>query len=233
MHGSTRCRLTDGIPGAHAKFMRRGFILALLALSACIPKVDQPPVAGPSKAPIIAADAATRQCHADLARDAVEFKVLPDRSFGGGCTALGAVQLLDMGTPVTNLGAMTCPLARSFARWTKESVQPAATQWLGSRIVKVESFGTYACRPVNGQNGAKLSEHGRANAVDIGAFVTADGRRVTVLEGWRSDDEKVRSFLRAVHQAGCHRFPIGLGPDANGFHADHFHFDMGAGPYCR
>ena len=213
--------------------MRRGIVLALLALSACIPKVEQRPAAGPAKAPSAETSAATRQCHADLNRDAVQFKILADRSFDGGCSALGAVQLLDIGTPVTNLGAMTCPLARSFARWTRESVQPAAAQWLGSRIVKVESFGSYACRPVNGQAGGKLSEHGRANAVDIAAFVTADGRRVTVREGWRSDEEEVRSFLRAVHQAGCNRFPIGLGPEANAYHADHFHFDMGAGPYCR
>jgi hypothetical protein len=24
-----------------------------------------------------------------------------------------------------------------------------------------------------------------------------------------------------------------LGPDANAFHYNHFHFDMGPGPYCR
>jgi hypothetical protein len=213
--------------------MRRGMILALLMLSACIPKADQPTAKRPSKVPIVEADAATRQCHADLARDAVEFKILPDRRFGGGCSALGTVQLIDFGTPVTNLGAMTCPLARAFTRWTKQAVQPAARQWLGSRIVKVESFGTYSCRPVNGQSGNKLSEHGRSNAVDIAAFVTEDGRRITVLDGWRSDDEQVRSFLRAIHQAGCSRFAIGLGPEANSLHSDHFHFDMGNGPYCR
>src|SRR3546814_7134984 len=101
---------------------------------------------------------------------------------------------------------MPGPLARESARWTRQAVQPAARNWLGSQVVKIESFGTYACRPVNGMAGGKLSEHGRANAVDISAFVLRDGRRITVLEGWNSDDDDVRAFLRAVHQAGCRRF---------------------------
>ncbi|HEX8580092.1 MAG TPA: extensin family protein, partial [Allosphingosinicella sp.] len=36
-----------------------------------------------------------------------------------------------------------------------------------------------------------------------------------------------------VHQAGCRRFGVTLGPDANAFHRDHLHFDMGQGPDCR
>jgi hypothetical protein len=209
--------------------MRRWAILVTLLLTACIPKGEREP------APAARQSTArqTLQCHADLAREGVRFKALEDRAFGGGCSAVGAVQLLDIGTPVTNLGAMTCPLARQFARWTREAMQPAARAWLGSRVVKVESFGTYSCRPVNGRAGARLSEHGRANAVDIGAFVLADGRRITVKAGWNGGDEDVRRFLRAVHGAGCRRFGVVLGPDADSFHRDHLHFDMGQGPYCR
>ena len=216
--------------------MRRGLCLFLLLLASCIPKVDPPatpPRAPEAKVETERPDKATLMCHADLRRDAVEFKVLPNRTFGGGCSALGAVQLLEIGTAVTNLGAMTCPLAREFSRWTREAVQPAAERWLGSKVVRVESMGTYSCRPVNGVAGGKLSEHGRSNAVDIGAFVLEDGRRVTVLEGWASEDEHVRQFLGDIHQAGCRRFSVGLGPNANALHANHFHFDMGQGPYCR
>jgi hypothetical protein len=158
---------------------------------------------------------------------------LPDRTFDNGCSALGAVQLLDLGTPVTNLGAMTCPLAEAFEKWVREAVQPAARVWLGSRVARIESFGTYSCRPVNGQAGERLSEHGRANAVDVGAFTLDDGRRITILAGWSGADENVRRFLHAIHDSGCRRFSVGLGPDANAFHRDHLHFDMGRGPYCR
>ena len=211
--------------------MPRRVILATLLLAACFPSGDRKPAPSAKARQTPAKE--TAQCHADLAREGVRYRALEDRVFGGGCTALGAVQLLDIGTPVANLGAMTCPLARQFARWTREAVQPAAKAWLGSRVVRIESYGTYGCRPVNSRPGAKLSEHGRANAVDIGIFVLADGRRVTVKQGWNGDDEEVRRFLRAVHSAGCRRFGIVLGPDADAFHRDHLHFDMGQGPYCR
>ena len=145
-------------------------------------------------------------------------------------SALGTVQLTEIGTPVTNLGAMTCPVARQFARWVREDVRPAAELHLDSPVRRIETFGTYSCRNVNGSG--RLSEHAFANAVDVAAFVLADGRRITVLEGWNSDGD-ARRFLRALHQAGCRRFAITLGPDANADHRNHFHFDMGRGPYCR
>ncbi|MBA2771537.1 MAG: extensin family protein [Sphingomonas sp.] len=216
--------------------MRCLLSVAMLLLTGCIPEPGRRPVPPPAQVWMpqpLDPDAATRQCYADLRREGVGFRPLPDRVFGSGCTALGSVQLLEIGTPVSNLGAMTCPVAQQFARWTRDAVQPAARQWLGSSVVKIESMGTYSCRSLNAQAGQKLSEHGRANAVDIGAFVLADGRRITVLDGWRGGDAGPRNFLRAVHQAGCLRFQVGLGPDANGYHRNHLHFDMGRGPYCR
>jgi hypothetical protein len=211
-----------------------GIIVASLLLVGCIPKGARPREEAP-RPPQGAPDSskATQQCLAELRKNGVQFRPLPDRVFASGCSALGAVQLLDIGTPVTNLGAMTCPVARQFARWVREAVQPAAQALLGKRVVRIESFGTYACRPVNSRPGARLSEHGLANAVDIGVFVLEGGRRISVKDGWNSEDEDERRFLRAVHAAGCRRFGVTLGPDADAFHRDHLHFDMGRGPYCR
>jgi hypothetical protein len=211
--------------------MRKWAIWATLLLAACIPSSRHKPL--PAVQARQTSDGQARLCRADLSREHVRYRALDDRVFDNGCSALGAVQLLDIGTPVANLGAMTCPLARQFARWTREAMQPAARAWLGSPVAKIESFGTYSCRPVNNRAGARLSEHGRANAVDVGAFVLADGRRITVLAGWSGKDEDVRRFLRAIHGAGCRRFGVVLGPDADAFHRDHLHFDMGRGPYCR
>jgi hypothetical protein len=210
---------------------KTGILAASLLLVSCIPSGKRPPA---PERPSAEPDRATRICYAELAKEHFLFRPLPDRSFDNGCSAYGAVQLLEIGTPVTNLGAMTCPLANRFGLWVRDGVQPAARAWLDSRVVKIESFGSYSCRPVNGEPGKKLSEHGRANAVDISAFQLADGRRITVLAGWNGEDENVRRFLRAVHDSGCRRFATGLGPDANAFHQNHLHFDMGAnGPYCR
>ncbi|HYI47190.1 MAG TPA: extensin family protein [Allosphingosinicella sp.] len=216
--------------------MRWGIaFLALAALTACIPRAD-PRRAPPRPALPPAADRGspdTLQCHIDLARERIRFRALPDQRFAGGCSALGAVQLVDMGVPATGLRAMTCPVARQFARWARESVQPAADQWLRARIVRIETFGTYACRTRNSRRGAVLSEHAFANAVDVSGFVLADGRRITVEQGWNGEDERVRRFLRAVHQGGCRRFNITISPDADADHYNHLHFDMGRGPYCR
>jgi len=211
----------------------------MLLLVSCVPRADerrsppeprrQSPVSG-AEAP---ADRETLQCHVALARERVGFRVLPDRTFGGGCSAIGSVQLTEIGTPVTNLGAMRCPLARTFAAWVREAVQPEAQRRFGSPVRRVESFGTYACRPVNSQSGARLSEHAFANAVDVAAFVLADGRRITVLDDWNGDRDDARQFLRAVHRAGCRRFSVGLSPDSDRWHTNHLHFDLGRGPYCR
>jgi hypothetical protein len=152
---------------------------------------------------------------------------------GGGCRQLGTVELTSTGTPTTNLGPMTCQMALQFGRWTREVVQPAAIRILGTNIARIETFGTYSCRPVNGQEGERLSEHAFANAVDVSAFELANGRRITVLDGWNSGDDATRRFLREIHRGGCQRFAVGLGPDANRLHANHLHFDLGARGTCR
>jgi len=213
--------------------MRWGIALLALALGACIPRGQErpadpaPPVPGAAQAQTIT------QCHVELARAGVQFRALPDRRFENGCSAIGAVQLTDIGTPTTNLGAMTCPLARQYARWVRETVQPAARELLGGALARIETFGTYSCRPVNSRPGARISEHGYANAVDISAFALAGGRRVTVVDGWNGTDERVRRFLRAVHRGGCQRFSVGLSPDADALHYNHLHFDLGASGTCR
>ncbi|ARS29307.1 extensin family protein [Sphingomonas sp. KC8] len=213
--------------------MRGLSLLMLLVLAGCVGSPAGKPHRPPPREP--AEDSrALKQCLVDLARYDAKFTVLPDRWFGNGCSATGAVQLTAIGIPVTNLGAMKCRTAERLSAWTNEAVQNAATAWLGSRVIRIESFGTYNCRPRNGVAGAKMSEHGRANAVDIAAFVLADGRRVTVEQGWNGPDKDIRNFLRAVHKAACRRFAIVIGPAGDAAHYNHFHFDMGAdGPYCK
>jgi hypothetical protein len=172
-----------------------------------------------------------RQCFAKLSSIDVRFDSLPDRNYGGGCSAMNSVKLLDIGVSATNLGAMTCPLAANFAAWSRYAVQPAARLIFGTEIARIDTFGTYNCRPIAGSG--KLSEHAHSNAVDVAAFVLADGRRITVKEGW-AGDHRAQQFLKIVHSSACKRFNTVLSPDYNAAHKDHLHFDMGGkAGYCR
>ncbi|HWI84727.1 MAG TPA: extensin family protein [Sphingomonas sp.] len=202
----------------------------LLALNSCIPGSNRP--ARVSRVP--ADDMRSFQaCLVDLAALGAKVQPLPDRSWPNGCSATHAVKLVAIGIPVTNLGAVKCGLARPFVSWVRESVQQAAQARFGTYVTKIESFGSFACRPVNNVEGGKMSEHGRADAVDIAGFTLANGRRIMVRQDWNGPDEQARAFLRDLHKAACRRFNVVLGPDANAYHQDHFHFDMGSGPYCR
>lgn len=211
-------------------------------LSACVFGGDAPPAPAPIRpnptGPVtlnIPTSRDTEACFADLSREDVQYSPLPDRDYGGGCVVIGAVQLLDIGVPVSGLKSMRCGLARTFTAWVRNAVAPAAHQILGSNLVKVESYGTYACRGVIGRGsiGAqKLSEHGLANAVDVAGFDLADGRKVMIETGWNSSDPQVREFLQVIHASACRRFQTVLSPDYNAAHHNHLHLDMGRGPFC-
>ena len=175
----------------------------------------------------------TQQCYADLSREEVRYSPLPDRDYGGGCTVIGAVQLIDIGVPVTGLKAMRCGLAEEFIGWTRNAVAPAAYQILGSRLVKVETFGTYACRNTIGTATERLSGHALANAVDVSAFVLEDGRRISIESDWRSDNEDVRRFLELIHTSACKRFGTVLSPDYNAAHHNHLHLEDDHKSFCR
>ncbi|WP_223798183.1 extensin family protein [Sphingomonas nostoxanthinifaciens] len=204
--------------------------MLLLLLAGCIPRPRHPQPLAP---PPVDDARAYRQCLVDLSAMGAKVDPLPDRIYPNGCSATHAVKLVAIGIPVANLGAVKCGLARPFVTWTQQAVQQAARARLGSYVTKIESFGSFACRPVNGVAGNRLSEHGRADAIDIAAFDLADGRRITVKDGWNGPDRAASAFLHDLHAAACRRFNVVLGPDANAYHHDHMHFDMGSGPYCR
>lgn len=211
--------------------MKRVAVLVAILLAGCVPNPrprTSRPVAPPAETP-----AAFRKCLADLSALGAKVEVLPDRTYPNGCSATAAVKLVAIGIPVTNLGAVKCGLAVPLTQWVRQAVQSAARDRLKGYVVKIESFGSFACRPINNVEGNKLSEHGRANAVDIAAFDLADGRRITIRDGWNGADADARAFLRQLRDAACRRFNIVLSPDANAFHRDHLHFDMGNGRLCR
>ena len=120
---------------------------------------------------------------------------------------------------------LRCPMVPAVEHWMQTAVLPAARRHYGMPIVEVKVAASYGCRPMNNVAGAKLSEHGHANALDVSGFLLADGRWVTVKQGW-SGDPRDRAFLRHVHQGACATFTTVLGPNADANHHDHFHMDL-------
>ncbi len=219
--------------------MKRLIPLVAFLLSGCLfgGGNDRPPPVRPMGAPPVTLNLPTSKqtqaCFADLSREDVRYSPLPDRDYGGGCTVIGAVQLIDIGVPVTGLKAMRCGLAEEFVGWTRNAVAPAAWQILGSKLVRVETMGTYACRNTIGTATPRLSGHALANAVDVSAFILEDGRRISIQEGWRSDDPTIRRFLEVIHTSACKRFGTVLSPDYNAAHHDHLHLEDDHKNFCR
>jgi hypothetical protein len=116
-----------------------------------------------------------------------------------------------------------CAVTAAMALWTRDVVQPAAQRYFGQRVVELENLGSYNCRKIAGQQA--LSEHSTANAIDISAFVLADGTRITLINDWKPGDKR-SEFLHAVRDGSCDLFSTVLSPDHNAAHANHFHLDM-------
>ena len=87
---------------------------------------------------------------------------------------------------------MNCRLAASMGEWVDKVLQPAAQQVLGSRITRILGSGSYSCRNIYNNPKLSLSEHATGNAIDIAAFVTADGRTITVKQGLGPDRARHR-----------------------------------------
>jgi hypothetical protein len=104
-------------------------------------------------------------------------------------------------------------------------VQPAAMRWFGSPVAEIRQISAYSCRGMNGNPNAKISEHAFGNALDIAAFMLADGRTITVKNGWRGLPEE-QGFLRDVQGAACEQFTTVLAPGSNVYHYDHIHVDL-------
>lgn len=177
-----------------------------------------------------------RQCLANLSMTRASFTSLPDQYLGTGCSTIGTVRLTslrsdDANLQLANLGPITCPLATVLAGWARFGIDRAARQILGSPLVKVETMGSYACRNV--ASSGRRSAHATASAIDISAFILADGRRISVLDDWYAGSRAEKQFLFTIHQSACKRFGTVLGPAYNAAHRDHFHVELSGSGFCR
>jgi hypothetical protein len=120
---------------------------------------------------------------------------------------------------------LACPIVSVLDRWLADSVQPAAMRWFGARVVEIKQISAYSCRGMNGDSRAHISEHAFGNALDIAGFTLADGRHVSVKDGWKGMPEE-QGFLHDVQASACQQFTTVLAPGSNVYHYDHIHVDL-------
>ncbi|HET7910457.1 MAG TPA: extensin family protein [Pseudolabrys sp.] len=115
---------------------------------------------------------------------------------------------------------LRCEFAESVAAWLRDEAAPRVDK-LGALLRAVETFDDFECRGRNRVSGAKLSEHGKGNAVDLRAFLLADGRSLGL-----TDISVAKDFREEIRDSACHRFTTVLGPGADAYHESHIHLDL-------
>jgi hypothetical protein len=161
----------------------------------------------------------------------MKFSVMADRKIGEDCGFTDVVRADATPIAFNPRSVATCSLTAGFYRWQRRLDQIAAAE-LNTRIVQIDQLGTYACRNINSAAEGRRSQHATANAIDIAAFHTADGRVISVLNDYGKDTPAGR-FLDGAHDSACDLFNIVLGPRYNRLHANHLHLDLGGFRFCR
>ena len=203
---------------------RLTMVLSLIAAASCanVAQSPRPEIRDPDSAPICG-DPAIRGTRIPV----IEAK-LP------GCGLSSGVSVTSVsGVVLSQPARIDCDTATALNTWVDQSVAPAIGR-RGGGVSSLQVVAHYACRTRNNLPGARVSEHGRGKAIDIAGFRLRNGEVISVLTGWNT--RRDRPVLKKMHQGACGPFGTVLGPDADRFHRDHFHFDTAdyrSGSYCR
>jgi Extensin-like protein C-terminus len=126
---------------------------------------------------------------------------------------------------LTPVATLACPLVAALDRWVAGGVQPAALHWFGTQVVEIKQISAYSCRGMVGAGTSHISEHAFGNALDVAGFILADGRKITVQDGWHGTPEE-QGFLHDVQLFACETFSTVLSPGYNAEHYNHIHVDL-------
>ena len=189
-----------------------------------LPRPQPPEMRVPAVDPA-EAEAAAKACEAFFAADIAVAERAEGMALDNGCGApalvrLSAVRLAGgQRVELTPAALLRCTAAHAVANWVREDVAPAAVA-LGSRLARIEVAASYVCRPRNNVKGAVLSEHGRANALDVRALGLADGRSIPITA------KDAPTLMAEMKRSACARFTTVLGPGADPSHEFHLHVDL-------
>ena len=169
--------------------------------------------------------AAATVCQMRLSPDRAVFTPLGELGAPAGCGGpdvvhLERIILADRAeVAVEPPATLRCEMAEAVVFFVRQDLAPAAAA-MGAPLSAIENYDSYDCRGRNRIGGAKLSEHGLANALDIRSIRLKDGRVVRP-----ADSGVPRGFRVAMKAAVCSRFTTVLGPGSDGYHEDHIHMD--------
>ncbi len=151
---------------------------------------------------------------------------LPPFTGPGECGAPDVVRLEAVVLPdhsrvaIAPPAILRCTMAEAIVSWVREEAAPRALD-LGSPLNAIANLASFDCRGRNRIVGAKLSEHGKGNALDIRALKLADGMLVEL-----ADPQVPKELRDGLRQSLCARFMTVLGPGSDGYHEDHVHVDL-------
>jgi len=134
---------------------------------------------------------------------------------------LEAVWLADQTrVAVTPPAILRCSFVEAIVHWVREDLAPAVRAF-GGPLKSVDNYAAYDCRGRNRIIGAKLSEHGKANALDVRSVKLASGSVIEL-----TDPTVDKDFRERVRKSTCARFTTVLGPGSDGYHENHIHVDL-------
>ena len=171
-----------------------------------------------------AAPAKPSACQVRLQKLAV-FQTLPVLIGPGDCGAddvveLDAVVLADQSkVAVIPAATLRCPMAEQVAQWVRDDVAPSLKNLPPLRAL--DNFASYDCRGRNNVRAAQMSEHGKADALDVRAFRLADGQEMELTGIYVPKD-----WRETIRASACARFSTVLGPGSDGYHEEHIHLDL-------
>ena len=165
-------------------------------------------------------------CRLALTEEIAIAPSIPDIHGPGACGGEDLVRLEAIVLPdkrrvsVSPPATLRCPMASAIADWIRTDIVPLVAG-LGSEPSALDILGSYECRGFNGVAGAPLSEHGHANALDVGGIKLANGQQIVL-----TDRSVPRELRENVLHSVCARFMTVLGPDSDWYHEEHIHLDL-------
>ena len=165
-------------------------------------------------------------CRLALTEEIAIAPSIPDIRGPGACGGEDLVRLEAIMLPdkrkvaVKPAAVLRCTMASAIADWVRKDMVPLAAS-LGSTISDLDNFDSFECRGRNRVVGAMLSEHGKANALDLRGIKLANGQSIGLTDRTLSRDVRER-VLHSV----CARFSTVLGPGSDWYHEDHIHLDL-------